>query len=113
MKALVFGGSGFLGSHVVGALKEGGHTVTVFDRKPSPYLEEGERMLIGDVQNQADVDSAVRSAQVVYNFAGIADIQEAHHQPLETVRSNVLGNCVVLEACAKYRVKRYVFASTL
>ena len=42
MKALVFGGSGFIGSHVADRLTEVGYEVIVFDLKPSPYLLPGQ-----------------------------------------------------------------------
>lgn len=113
MKAIVFGGAGFLGSHVAEELSEAGHKVVIFDMKPSPNLRPGQQMIVGDVQNAADVAKAVRGADVVYNFAGIADLREAHENPVETVRTNVLGNCLLLEASVKHHIKRYVFASTL
>ncbi len=112
-KIVVFGGAGFLGSHVADALSETGHRVTLFDLKPSPYPKKGQRVIVGDIGNDKDVEAAVRGSEVVYNFAGIADLQEAHKNPLATIRANILGNGVILEACAKHKVKRYVFASTL
>jgi UDP-glucose 4-epimerase len=113
MRAIVFGGSGFLGSHVADALSERGMGVTVYDRRPSAYLRKGQRMIVGDVTDEAAVAAAVRGHGVVYNFAGYADIESAVHHPLDTVKANVLGNCVILEACRKAKVKRYVFASSL
>jgi UDP-glucose 4-epimerase len=49
----------------------------------------------------------------VYNFAGIADIEEASSRPLDSVRCNILGNSIILEAAKKAGVKRFVFASSL
>ena len=40
MKAVVFGGSGFLGSHVADALMEAGHDVTIYDIQESTYLKK-------------------------------------------------------------------------
>lgn len=113
MKVLVLGGSGFLGSHVADALSSAGHTVTVFDRRPSPYLRRGQKMIVGDLLDAKTVDTAVRGHQAVFNFAGFADIESAQDHPLDTIRLNVLGNGIVLEACRKARVKRYLFASTM
>ena len=45
MKAVVFGGSGFLGSHVGDALTESKFDVVLFDRKPSPYLKKNQEMV--------------------------------------------------------------------
>jgi UDP-glucose 4-epimerase len=113
MKVIVFGGAGFLGSHVADALSERGHEVTVFDLKKSPYLRDGQTSIVGDINNAELVMSAVKNCDVVYTFAGIADLTEAKENPLETVRNNILGTTVLLEAARKNKVKRFVLASTL
>jgi len=111
--AVVFGGSGFLGSHVADALTEQGYRVRIFDINPSPYLTRGQEMVRGDIMDFDAVTEAVTGADYVYNFAGLADIDEAKHKPVETVKLNVLGNCHILEAAREEGVKRFVFASTV
>lgn len=113
MKAIVFGGAGFLGSHVADALQDAGHDVTIFDIKRSPHRRAGQREIIGDILDEAAVARAVSGHDVVYNFAGFADIEAARGEPLATVRLNVLGNCIILDACRAAKVKRFVFASTV
>jgi len=113
MKVVVFGGSGFLGSHVADALTSEGHDVTIFDLKPSPYLQDKQKMIIGNITDKKAVEKAVKGCDVVYNFAGIADIGEAKEKPVETVEINILGNTIILDACRKHKIKRFVFASTL
>lgn len=113
MRVLVIGGSGFLGSHVSDQLTEDGHKVVIFDRVPSPWISPKQTMLVGDLLNKDKLAEAVTGCEVVYNFAGVADLDEALHQPLETVRLNVLGNVQVLESCRQANVKRYLYASTV
>ena len=113
MKSLVVGGSGFVGSHVADALQESGDQVTIFDIKPSEYLLPGQKFIQGDLLDARAVDEAVRGHEVVYNFAGVADIEQGLVRPLETVNLNVLGNVTLLEACRKSEVRRYLFASTI
>jgi len=113
MKVIVFGGTGFLGSHTADALSDAGYEVTIYDIKESPYLKSSQKMIVGDVLDQARVEEAIAGCNVVYNFAGIADIEEACGDPLKSVKLNVLGNTVILEACRRAKVKRFVFASTL
>ena len=113
MKAIVFGGSGFLGSHVADALTTARYETTVFDVKSSPYIQKGQKMITSNILDKEAVSKAVAGCDVVYNFAGMADIQEAHDKPVETIESNVMGNTIILEACRKHKVKRYVFASTV
>ena len=113
MKVVVVGGSGFLGSHVADVLAERGHEVTIFDRQPSPYLRPGQGMVVGDLLDEAAVRRAVTGGEVVYHFAGITDMNEASQRPVDTVRHNVLGTTILLEACRQAGVRRFMYASTV
>jgi len=113
MRIIVFGGSGFLGSHVAEALIKAGHEVIIFDVKESPYLLPGQTMIVGDILDPESVEKAVQGCDVVYNFAGIADIDECVHRPVDTVKYNILGNAIVLEAARKAEVRRFIFASSV
>lgn len=110
---IVFGGSGFLGSHVADALSDKGYHVKIFDLKPSPYLRDGQEMILGDIGDPEKVREAVKGCRYVYNFAGLADIDDAKKRPIDAVRLNVLGNAVLLDASREHGVKRFVFASSI
>jgi len=113
MKALVCGGSGFVGSHVADALSAAGYEVTVFDRRPSPYLRSGQQMVVGDILDRQAVIAAAAGQQVVFNFAGLADIDEALSKPIETAQQNILGCVHALEAARLGGATRFVQASTI
>ena len=113
MNITVFGGAGFLGSHVCDVLSQAGHAVTVADMHPSPWLQECQHQLQADITSAAEVAQAVAGADMVCNFAGIADLADADANPVETARVNVMGNMQVLEACRRAKVRRYLFASSL
>lgn len=113
MKVIVFGGSGFLGSHVADLLTEAGHAVTIFDIKPSPFLQSDQSMYIGDILNPEQVLDAIRSHDVVYNFAGLVDLDDATTRAVDTIRLNIEGNANMLEACRRSDVDRFVYASTI
>lgn len=112
-RVCVIGGSGFLGSHVADALSESGHQVLVYDRKASPWLRDDQTMVTGDLLDIERLESAIAGCEIVYNFAALADLNEALDKPLDTVRINVLGNVHVLEACRTQGVKRFLYASTV
>ena len=112
-RACVIGGGGFLGSHVCDQLTASGYAVTVMDRIRSPWLDPSQRMVTADILDADAVDEAVSGCEAVYNFAAIADIDEALSRPVETVRVNILGNVHALEACRKHDVRRFVYASTV
>ena len=113
MKITVFGGSGFLGSHVSDKLTDSGYDVTIYDLKKSSWLKENQKMIIGDILDKKKVQNAVINADFVFNFAGISDIDDAKTHAIETVQYNVLGNTIILDACVKEKVRRIVYASTV
>lgn len=113
MKVVVFGGSGFLGSHVADILTERGFKVTIFDLKRSPYLRVSQEMVVGDILNEHLVEKTIKGASFVYNFSGIPDIAVAQQNPLECVKRNIIGNTIILEGCRKVKIKRFIFASSL
>ncbi|OGR89171.1 MAG: NAD-dependent epimerase [Elusimicrobia bacterium RIFCSPLOWO2_01_FULL_59_12] len=113
MKAIVFGGSGFVGSHVADALLTAGHEVTIFDLRPSRYLQDKQKFIQGDILDYEAVQKAVAGQQVLYNFAGLADLNEASARPADTVRLNILGCVHLLQAARSAQVKRFVFASSI
>lgn len=113
-KVAVFGGAGFLGSHVVEELCRRGFFVRIYDKNMANCSPGGScEMICGDVLDEEKVKKTVQGCDIVYNYAGIADIEEAAEHPLQTVKSNILGNTIILEACRFSHVQRYVFASSL
>jgi len=113
LRSLVLGGGVFLGSHVADQLSISGHDVTLYDRQPSLWLRSDQKMIVGDILDERLLEEAISSADVVYNFAAIADLNEAIDKPIESVRINILGNLLALNFCKKYSIKRFVFASSV
>jgi len=113
LKVIVFGGSGFVGSHLADTLSDEGHQVSIFDLVPSPYIRSSQEMVVGDLQDYEQVRDAVMGCSVVCNFAGAADLDDARTKAAETVRKNILGTVNILEACRESDVKRYMHASSI
>lgn len=112
-KVCVIGGAGFLGSHVCDQLSEAGYQVFIYDRAASPWRRSDQAMVEADILDDVALNEAIADCEAVYNFAAIADLNEALDKPLETIKINILGNAMVLEACRLHGVKRYVYASTV
>jgi UDP-glucose 4-epimerase len=113
MKIIVFGGAGFLGSHVADRLSEQKHEVIIFDLNHSPYLRPDQTMIIGNILDREKVSDAITGCDVIYNFAGLADMEKATSRPLETVQANITGAIHIMEAAVKAKVKRLVYASSV
>lgn len=112
-KALVIGGSGFLGSHVADALSADDYDTTIFDVAPSPYLSAGQKFTQGDILDTASVDAAIQGMDVVFHLAGQPDIGKSVQNPTFTLNLNIQGTVNILEACRKHKIKRFMFASTV
>jgi UDP-glucose 4-epimerase len=112
-KAVVVGGSGFIGSHVADHLSDAGYQVTIYDKTKSQWLRSDQKIVIGDVLDSKKLNQTIDSAEVVYNFAALADLNQALEQPHKTVNINILGNLNVLDACHTSGVKRFIYASTV
>ncbi|MGW8121956.1 NAD-dependent epimerase/dehydratase family protein [Roseivirga echinicomitans] len=112
-KALVTGGSGFLGSHIADALSEIGHEVTIFDQVASPYLRKGQNFILGDVRDADQLVEQLAGFDYVYHLAALADLNAAKNRPIDTVAINIQGTVNMLEACRINKVKRFIFGSTV
>lgn len=95
------------------ALSEAGYQVRIFDKKASPYLRTDQEMMVGDILDLDQVVKAAAGCDVAYNFAGLADLDDATTKPLDTVQLNILGNAHILEAVKIAQCRRYVYASTI
>lgn len=113
MKAMVIGGSGFMGSHTADELSRRGYEVTIYDRIVSPWLQSSQKMVLGDYSEDKALSTAMKGMSIVYHFAGIADIGQSREQPLQTIESNVMGLTKVLEAARTVNIDRFLFASTM
>jgi UDP-glucose 4-epimerase len=112
-KAVVVGGSGFIGSHVADSLSNNGYQVVIYDIKKSQWIRNDQELVIGNIEDSGKLDHTITGAKVVYNFAALADLNQALKQPIKTVNINILGNLNVMAACHKQKVERYIYASTV
>jgi UDP-glucose 4-epimerase len=112
-RALVTGGAGFIGSHLVDGLISGGWSVVALDdlstgsnRNIRHLLDHpGFRFVEGSVLEAPLVDSLVAESDVVYHFAAAVGVQLIVDRPLQSLLTNIRGTEVVLEAAERHRVK--------
>jgi nucleoside-diphosphate-sugar epimerase len=114
MKALVTGGTGFVGPHLVRRLLSQGHQVTSLDKNPGLVSDElralGATLISGSVTDSADVDRAVAGQDLVFHLASpFGDIL----QPDQAYWAvEVEGTRNVLAAAERHGVQRVIHCST-
>src|SRR5687767_2974456 len=119
-RALVTGGAGFIGSHIVERLLGDGLDVTVLDNfstgRPEnlAQLEKQSRLHLHrvDVANYDAILPFFRDIHYVFHVAALADIVPSMQTPLNYHRSNVDGTASVAEASRKSGVSRLVYAAS-
>ena len=115
-KALVTGGAGFIGSHLVERLLHEGLQVRVLDdlsvgvRENVPAEAD---LLVGDVCDAAAVDRALEGVDVVFHLAARVSIRASVENFYDDAQKNVMGTLNVLQGCAAHGVRRFVYASSM
>src|SRR5690554_5203478 len=115
---LVTGGAGFIGSNLVGALLEQGHTVRVLDNFSTGKRENlapyGSRVEVmeGDLTDLDTVRRAVQGVDVVLHQRPLASVPRSIEDPISSNEANVKGTLHVLIAAKDAGVKRVVYASS-
>src|SRR5215210_2958789 len=115
MNTLVTGGAGFIGSHLVDGLLDGGHAVRVLDDLFSgsrDAVPPAAALSIGSVADEEAVRAAVDGVDVVFHLAAHRSVPRSIDHPLATDLANVHGTITVLTAAREAGVRRVVYASS-
>jgi UDP-glucose 4-epimerase len=110
MRALVTGGSGFIGSHVVDKLAERGVTVRILDTVP-PHRTDVERYDVSLLDFER-LRPAMNGVDMVFHLGAVADVKDAAESPQYTDMINTRGTINVLEAARRAGVRRVIYGST-
>jgi dTDP-L-rhamnose 4-epimerase len=119
MQVLVTGGAGFIGSHIVDALVDTGHTVRVLDallpavHRTKPALDDAAELVVGDVTDRATVESALDGVDTVCHQAAMVGLGVDLDDLPAYVTHNDLGTAVLLAAMARRGLGRLVLASSM
>lgn len=113
MKALVTGGTGFVGSHIARMLVEQGHSVRVVHRTSSKLdalVGVNYQSAIGDILDYESLCAAAAGYDWVFHVAAVADYWRA--DPSRMFKANIDGTRLVLNAAREAGVQRVVFTSS-
>ena len=115
MKALVTGGAGFIGSHLVDLLLAKDCEVVVVDNLATGRrLQVPERVVFlqGDVGDAQLLARALPGCDVVFHLAAVSSVQDSLERPIEVHDTNLTATLALLEAAVQHRVARFVFSSS-
>ncbi len=110
MRIIVTGGSGFLGTHMIRALKSAGHTVKNIDIRPSRDTDV--ETVLADILDTQVMLREIRDADAVFHLAGLIEAGESVKNPQKFVNVNISGTVSILEAMRENNVKIILFSSS-
>lgn len=125
-RIVVTGGAGFIGSHLCEALLGDGHRVIALDNFDDFYdpavkrdnieaasAHPGFTLVEGDIRDERVVNEVLGGGvDVIVHLAARAGVRPSIEQPLLYLDVNVRGTGVLLEACRRHRVERFIFGSS-
>ena len=109
MKYLITGGAGFIGSHLAEKLIARGDQVVIFDNLSTgstsnlSSIKEKIKFKQEDILDKATIDKLVADSDYVVHLAAALGVFNIVNKPLESLKTNLQGSEIVLEACDKYR----------
>jgi len=115
MKALVTGGAGFIGSHLVDLLLAKGSEVVVIDSLVTGQRSQVPQEAIfikGDVADPQLLAEALPGCDAVFHLAAVSSVQDSLDRPIEVHNTNLTASLALLEASVRHQVSRFVFSSS-
>lgn len=124
MNVLVIGGAGFIGSHTVDALIEGGYEVRIFDNlEPQvhgnsqfpPYLNPRAEFVLGDVRDRDALGRSLKDVDAVFYLAALVGVGQSMYEVRRYTEVNALGAANFLDILCneKHSIKKAVVASSM
>ncbi len=111
-KILIFGSSGFLGSHLVKELTKD-NDVIQFDTNPPIKKLKKIKYVKGSILDKAKILKAMNKVDVVYHFAAMTDIDIVNKEPAQAIEINIAGTANILDCCVENKIERFIFSSSV
>ncbi|MDQ6966545.1 MAG: NAD-dependent epimerase/dehydratase family protein, partial [Mariprofundaceae bacterium] len=114
MKALVLGGCGFIGSHLVDALLKAGYQVRVLDRSREKFREplSGVEYRFAELSDDAALDAAIQNMDIIFHTVSTSLPETSNRDPQADIRGNLISMLHVLDHMRKHHVQRIVYLSS-
>jgi UDP-glucose 4-epimerase len=116
-KCVIFGGNGFIGSHLAEGLLHQGNDVVIFDhfKRGISNIEkiiDNVTLIKGDFTNETEINQALKDVDFIFHFISTTTPPTAISNPLYDVETNVIGSIRLFQAAVKNDVKKIIFPSS-
>lgn len=117
MNITVFGGGGFIGSHICDLLIQKGYFVRIFEKPGvlkyrSFQVNEKIEWMTGDLLNKKDICLALENTDVVIHLVSTTLPKNSNDDPIYDVQTNVVSSINILDSMVKNNIKKIIFISS-
>lgn len=118
MRVLITGGAGFIGSNLASFLISKGYRVRIIDNLSTGKIENLSDLInkiefiLGDITNNNILQRVLEDIDFVVHLAAVTSVQKSVEEPELTYKVNSEGTMKILELSEKFKIKRFVFASS-
>lgn len=117
IKCVIFGGNGFIGSHLAERLAENGYEVCTFDRSRKESIKRNDlqkniKWIKGNFFDDKAVMDALEDVDYVFHYISTTNPATAIKDPIYDIESNIIGSVKLFQSCIKTGVKKIIFSSS-
>ncbi len=114
---IIYGGAGFIGSHIAECLLENGYDVTIFDKinsskKNIAHILDKIKFREGDFNNKVDIVKSLKGNHYVIHLVSSTLPASSNLNPLYDIETNLVSSLILLDECVKQHVKKVIFISS-
>jgi len=119
MKALITGGAGFVGSHLVDLLVDSGYEITIIDNLSTGKIEnidkhltnKSVKLIVGSAEDEKIMEPLIQNCDCVFHLAATVGVELILAQPMQTIHNMFDTTAVVMKMASRYR-KKVLLTST-
>ncbi|MEO8665088.1 MAG: NAD-dependent epimerase/dehydratase family protein [Ignavibacteria bacterium] len=116
-KCLVYGGGGFIGSHLCEELLSKNYDVTIFDKtnfskKNIEHFIDDVNITEGDFNNEVDIRNSLRDTDYVFHLVSSTLPADSNENPIYDVETNLISSIRLFKECVSKKIKKVIFLSS-
>lgn len=116
-RCLIYGGGGFIGSHLAEKLLESGYSVTIFDKlnfsgKNISDFTDKINIIEGDFNNEMDLKNSLKDIDHVYHLVSSTLPATSNENPVYDVETNLVSSLKLIKECINKKIKKFIFLSS-
>lgn len=116
-KTIIYGGGGFIGSHIAEGLIAEGYDVTIFDKlnfdkRNIDHLGKKIKVLEGDFHNEIELKKSIKNAGIVFHLVSSTLPASSNQNPIYDAETNLISTLRLLGECVKHKIEKIIFISS-